>query len=60
MFWVARIAAPLLWLVQVSTEAVAKLLPITVAPQTSITEDEIRSVIATGTKKRCFTATSAK
>ena len=54
MFWVARIAAPLVWLLQVSTEAVAKLLPITSAPQASITEDEIKSLIATGTREGVF------
>jgi len=54
MFWVARIGAPLVWLLQVSTEAVAKLLPISAAPQASITEDEIRSLIATGTKEGIF------
>jgi putative hemolysin len=54
MFWVARIAAPLVWLLQVSTEAVSKLLPITAAPQASITEDEIKSLIATGTKEGVF------
>jgi putative hemolysin len=42
------------WLLQISTEAVAKLLPIKAAPQTSVTEDEIRSLIATGTKEGVF------
>lgn len=54
MFWVARVAAPLVWLLKVSTEAVARILPIDAAPQASITEDEIRSMIATGTKEGVF------
>jgi putative hemolysin len=54
MWWVARIASPLVWLLQVSTEAVAKLLPLESAPQTSVTEDEIRALIATGAKEGVF------
>lgn len=54
MWWVARVALPLVWLLQVSTEAVTKLLPLKSAPQASITEDEIRSLIATGEKEGVF------
>ena len=51
MSWIARIASPLVWLLQASTEAVAKLLPISSAPQTSVTDDEIRALVAAGTKE---------
>jgi len=54
MWWVARIASPLVWLLQFSTEAVARLLPLQSAPQESITEDEIRALIATGAKEGVF------
>src|SRR5688572_25018475 len=39
---------------QVSTEAVTRLLPLQVAPQASITEDEIRSLLNTGTQEGVF------
>ena len=54
MLWVARVAAPLVWLLQVSTEAVAKLLPLTSAPQVSVTEDELSALISAGTKEGVF------
>jgi putative hemolysin len=49
-----RAALPLVWLLQVSTEAVARLMPVRSAPQTSITEDELRALIATGAKEGVF------
>jgi putative hemolysin len=54
MMWVARVASPLVWLLQVSTDAVTKLLPLGIAPQASITEDEIRALIAAGAKEGVF------
>jgi putative hemolysin len=54
MKWVARIAYPLVWLLQVSTETVMRLLPMRSVPQVSITEDEVRSMIATGAKEGVF------
>ena len=54
MLWVARVAAPLVWLLQVSTEAVTKLLPVQSAPHASLIEDEVRALIAAGTKEGVF------
>jgi putative hemolysin len=54
MYWVARIAWPLVWLLQVSTDAVARLLPMSSAPQASITDDELRSLVAEGAKEGVF------
>ena len=54
MHWVARIFWPLVWLLKVSTEAITRLLPVTSAPQTSITEDEIRTLVAEGAKEGVF------
>ncbi len=51
---IERAALPLVWLLQVSTEAVSKLMPVRSAPQTSITEDELRALIATGAKEGVF------
>jgi putative hemolysin len=54
MHWLSRAAWPLVWLLQVSTEAVTRLLPITSAPQSSITEDELRTMISEGAKEGVF------
>ncbi|HVY79917.1 MAG TPA: hemolysin family protein [Steroidobacteraceae bacterium] len=54
MLWVSRIASPLVWLLQVSTDAVTKLLPLRSAPQASLIEDEVRALIATGAKEGVF------
>jgi putative hemolysin len=54
MLWVARLGAPLVWLLQISTEAVSKLMPIRAAKQTSVTEDEVRLLIAAGAKEGVF------
>ena len=48
MTWVAKIASPLVSLLQVSTEAVTKLLPFESAGQSSVTEDDLRALVATG------------
>lgn len=54
MTWVAKIAAPLVWVLQVSTDAVTRLLPTPSTPQTSVTEDELRAMIAAGTLEGVF------
>jgi putative hemolysin len=54
MGWVARIAAPLVWLLQVSTEAVTRLLPLTSAPHASVTDDDLRALVATGAQEGVF------
>ncbi|MGH8286934.1 MAG: hemolysin family protein [Steroidobacteraceae bacterium] len=54
MMWVARIAEPLVWLLQTSTEAVARLLPLTSAPLASVTEDDVRALVATGAQEGVF------
>jgi putative hemolysin len=54
MLWVGRVASPLVWLLQVSTDAVMKLLPLRSAPRTSLIEDEVRALIATGAKEGVF------
>jgi putative hemolysin len=54
MHWLARIAWPLVWLLRVSTEAVAKLMPVRSAPQSSITEDELKTLISEGAKEGVF------
>lgn len=54
MHWIARAAWPLVWLLRVSTEAVTRLMPMSSAPQASITEDEIRTLVAEGAREGVF------
>jgi putative hemolysin len=54
MHWLARVVWPLVWLLRVSTDAVAKLLPVRSAPQSSITEDELKTLVAEGAKEGVF------
>jgi putative hemolysin len=54
MHWISRVAWPLVWLLKVSTDAITRLLPVTSAAQTSITEDEIRTLVAEGAREGVF------
>jgi putative hemolysin len=51
MLWVARIVAPLVWLLQVSADAVTRLMPLSSAPQSFITEVEVRALISAGARR---------
>jgi putative hemolysin len=51
MLWVARVAAPLVWVLRVSTDAVTRLLPVQMAKQASVTEDDLRALVATGAQE---------
>ena len=51
---------PLVWLLRGSVELVLKLLPVSSAPQASITEDEIRSLIAEATQRGVFLASERR
>jgi putative hemolysin len=50
----ARALSPLVWLLRVSTEAVVRIVPVTTAPQASVTEDELRALLAEGTRSGIF------
>jgi putative hemolysin len=54
MLWVAWMAAPLVWVLRTSTEAFTRLIPVKSATEASVTEDEVRALIATGTKEGVF------
>jgi putative hemolysin len=51
MTWIAKGAAPLVWVLRVSTEAVMNLLPVKSAGQSSVTEDDLRALVATGAQQ---------
>lgn len=51
---------PLVWLLRVSTNAVLRILPVSSAPATSVTEDEVRALVAEGTKAGVFLASERR
>lgn len=51
MTWVAKLAAPLVTVLRASTEAVTRLLPFTSAGQSSVTEDDLRALVAVGAQE---------
>lgn len=50
----ARIGAPMVWLLRVSTEAVLGLLRVKREPGSTVTEEEVKSLIAEGTTAGVF------
>lgn len=44
----AKVGAPIVWLLQRSTNALLKLLPTVVSKQTSVTDDDVRALAAEG------------
>jgi putative hemolysin len=54
MSLLARIGAPLVWLLRVSTEAVASLLGSSADESSAVTEDDVRAMIAEGTRSGVF------
>ena len=54
MQWVARASAPLVWLLQRSTDLVLRLLGQRRSARHGVTEDDIRALIAEGTREGVF------
>lgn len=50
----SSVAAPAVWLLQASTEGVLKLLGLSAARETTVTEDEVKALIAEGTQAGVF------
>lgn len=48
------VAAPAVWLLRISTDTVIRLLGLSGARQTNVTEDEVKSLIAEGTRSGTF------
>ena len=51
---VAAIGAPIVWLLQRSTELVLRLLGVSAVPAQTVTEEEVKSLIAEGTEAGVF------
>ncbi len=54
MFAMSRVTAPAVWLLRLSTEAALRLLHIDQTKETTITEEEVKSLIAEGTRAGIF------
>lgn len=55
-----RVMAPGVWLLRTSVNAVLRILPISSAPQTEVTEDDVRALIAEGTSAGVFLASERR
>ena len=56
----ARLTAPAVWLLRVAVDAFLKILPVSAAPQTAVTEDDVRALVAEGTRMGVFLATERR
>ncbi len=60
MKWFARAMLPLVWLLRIAVDTVLKVLPVSSAPQASVTEDEVRAMITEGTQTGVFLASERR
>ncbi|HKU16336.1 MAG TPA: hemolysin family protein [Steroidobacteraceae bacterium] len=56
----ATITAPAVWLLRVSSNAVLRILPVSAAPQAAVTEDDVRALVAEGTRAGVFLASERR
>jgi putative hemolysin len=56
----AKVMAPLVWLLRTSVNAVLKILPVSSAPQAAVTEDDVRALVAEGTRAGVFLASERR
>ena len=56
----AKVTAPLVWLLRVSSNAVLRILPVSAAPQAAVTEDDVRALVAEGTRAGVFLASERR
>lgn len=56
----ASVMAPLVWLLGSTVNAALKILPVSSAPQTAVTEDDVRALVAEGTRAGVFLASERR
>jgi putative hemolysin len=56
----ARLTAPAIWLLRVAVDAFLRILPVSAAPQGAVTEDDVRALVAEGTRVGVFLATERR
>ncbi|KAA0971866.1 HlyC/CorC family transporter [Aureimonas fodinaquatilis] len=54
MLLLARIGAPVVWFLRISTETVSRLVGISTSSENSVTEEEVKAMIAEGTQSGVF------
>jgi len=60
MLGFAKLMTPLVWLLRSAVDLVLKLLPVSSAPGQSVTEDDVRAMIAEGTRSGVFLASEKR
>ena len=56
----ARLMLPLVWLLRISVDSILRILPVSAAPAASVTEDEVRALIAEGARTGVFLASERR
>jgi putative hemolysin len=56
----AKVMAPGVWLLRASVNGVLKILPVSAATQAAVTEDDVRALIAEGTRAGVFQASERR
>src|SRR5262245_57477624 len=56
----AKLMAPVVWFVRFTVTTVLKVLPISSAPQAAVTEDDVRALVAEGTRAGVFLASERR
>ncbi|HEY7640151.1 MAG TPA: hemolysin family protein [Steroidobacteraceae bacterium] len=56
----ATVTAPLVWMLRHTVNAFLKVLPVSSAPQAAVTEDDVRALVAEGTRAGVFLATERR
>ncbi|HEY8540474.1 MAG TPA: hemolysin family protein [Steroidobacteraceae bacterium] len=56
----AKLMAPGVWLLRSSVNLVLRILPVSSAPQTAVTEDDLRALVAEGTRAGVFLASERR
>lgn len=60
MRFFATFMAPLVWLLRMTVNAILNVLPISSAPQSAVTEDDVRALVAEGTQAGVFLASERR
>ena len=56
----ARLMAPFVWVLRSTVNVVLKILPVSSAPQAAVTEDDVRALVAEGTRAGVFHASERR
>jgi putative hemolysin len=56
----ATMTAPLVWTLRAAVNAFLKILPVSAAPQAAVTEDDVRAMLAEGTRAGVFLASERR